>query len=255
MYQIAENVIFVQGAVNGAIYDFNSGDVYSINPEACAIIKKIINNKKLNEKENDYKKLLLDNNLFNNDFTPQIYNPTRPEKMPLNLVWLEITQACNMKCLHCYEGNIHKHMNNRMTVQQWINIIKEINLYGVKNVVVIGGEPCLFKELTTLLEELVKYNINTTLFTNAYFLNQDMMDLIIRNKEIISVKVSLYGHNSEVHDAITQHNGSFEVLHKNVTYLINNNVRVSAAIVIMKENEMYIDNIKNYLESIRACSH
>lgn len=31
MYEINQDVIFVPGAVHGAIYDFNSGKVYSVN--------------------------------------------------------------------------------------------------------------------------------------------------------------------------------------------------------------------------------
>ncbi len=31
MYEINKDVIFVPGAVHGAIYDFNSGKVYSVN--------------------------------------------------------------------------------------------------------------------------------------------------------------------------------------------------------------------------------
>lgn len=255
MYEIAKNVVFVKGAKNGAIYDFNSGDVFSVNTDACDIIMKLINNEVLISSENEYKKALINNHLFDNNFSPKIYKPVKNEKMPLNLVWLEITQACNMKCLHCYEGNVHKNQGDLLTIEQWINVIKEIKDLKVKNVVVIGGEPCLFKGLIKILEELINNNINTTLFTNAYFLNKEIMNLIIKNNQIISVKVSIYGHNSEIHDTITQLSGSFDRLHKNITYLIDNHVHVSAAVVLMKENEKYVNEIKNYLQTIKISSY
>ena len=41
IYQINENVVYVQGAMNGAIYDFNDRKVYSINNVGCEIINRL----------------------------------------------------------------------------------------------------------------------------------------------------------------------------------------------------------------------
>ena len=51
MYEINKDVVFVQGAVNGAIYDFISEKVYSINYTACEIVKRYIFN--LNYSQNN----------------------------------------------------------------------------------------------------------------------------------------------------------------------------------------------------------
>ena len=58
MWEIAKNIIFVEGAVNAAIYNLNTGDVYSLNSEGKQIVKKLIENEKITSNEQVYLKTL-----------------------------------------------------------------------------------------------------------------------------------------------------------------------------------------------------
>lgn len=64
MWEIAKNIIFVEGAVNAAIYNLNTGDVYSLNSEGKQIVKKLIENEKITSNEQVYLKTLEKNGLL-----------------------------------------------------------------------------------------------------------------------------------------------------------------------------------------------
>lgn len=249
MYEINQDVVFVKGTLKGAIYNFNDGKVYWINGDGCEIIEKYINSRDniTNSAELKYISELASMELLDTTFYIKNYKPEK--SIPaLEMAWLEITQGCNLKCLHCYEGNLHYSSNKGLKLKEWLNIIDELSSLRVKRVVVIGGEPCISPFLPYILKKLCDCNIPTTLFTNATLLSDELMDLIISNSNIIRVKVSIYGHNSVVHDRITTVKGSFNKMLRNIEYLTSHGVIVNAAVVIMKENQDYIQDIIGYVK-------
>lgn len=247
MREINKNIVYVKGAKRGAIYNLITGDVYSINDKACEIIDEYILDEKLSQEGEEYINLLKSNDLISKNFVIKDYKP-KVQRNKLRLVWLEITQACNMKCIHCYEGDEHTTGSNLLTLTEWKKVIDQLEENNVERVVVIGGEPCLCNNLPILLEYIAEKGIKTTLFTNAYYLYENIIEEIIKYK--IDVKVSLYGHTAKIHDSITGIDGSFERLINNIHTLLKNGVRVYIAVTLMRENEKYYSEIKQFVKTL-----
>ena len=164
------------------------------------------------------------------------------------MAWIEVTQKCNLKCVHCYEGNEHKMLEKKLTLNEWKHVIDQLAFEGIERLIIIGGEPCCNKNLNEILLYASQYPFDVTLFTNATMIDEALLKTITTQK--IRVKISVYGHNSEVHDAITTIKGSFDRLVGNVKRLIENNIDVTASIVAMKENELFIDDTIQFVKSI-----
>lgn len=247
MYEINKDVVFVKGYRNGAIYDFNTGKVFSVNHTACKIIKSYIegNNEK---KDETYLCQLRSNKLISDAISPHTYNITFDRTIKLEMAWIEITQRCNLKCLHCYEGNLHQSTQNPLSTEEWKNKIDQLVELGINRLIIIGGEPCCYHEVREIITYAAQYPIDVTLFTNATLLDDNLLFCIIDNK--ISVKVSVYGHCAEIHDTVTGIPGSFEKMTKSVKSLIENGIKVSSSVIIMKENEKYIDEIISFVKKI-----
>lgn len=256
MYQLANDVVYVKGAKKGAIYDFVSGNVYWINGDSCELINKLIQNhgdtSMFTIAEKNYISLLETKQLYDGEFKIKKYNPYINRSKKIEMAWLEITQACNCKCLHCYQGDKHISAAQVLSLNEWIRVISELKAEGVSRIVVIGGEPCIHKDINDILIELYNQGINTTLFTNATIISSNLMNLIIRCADKISVKVSLYGDNAKDHDTVTQCPGSFDKLIKNVKELTENGVSVNIAVVAMRENQDKLLNIKTFIDSLGA---
>lgn len=255
MYSINENVVFVQGAVKGALYDFNMGRVFWINDNSCAVINKLITTQKplFNNEERAYIDELIKESLFDKDYIVKPYIPDNSESTELTtleMAWLEVTQSCNCKCLHCYQGEEHKSAKVLLDIEDWKNIIIKLKKLEVKRIVVIGGEPCTYKHIDQILECLCENKIKTTLFTNGTLFSDSLKKLIVQNKDNIKIKVSLYGDNCHSHDQITQVDGSFQKLEDTIKYFKQNNVDVDIAVVVMKENQDAVDKIEKYINDL-----
>lgn len=251
MWEISENIVFVAGEKNAAIYNLYTGDVYAINSEAKQIVEKLIKKDDINNDEKNYLELLSRNGLIDKNCLFQIkpYVAKRNQAM-LKLVWLEITQGCNMHCVHCYEGQEHIVNKNVLSLKQWKTVIDQIIELRVQRVIVIGGEPCIHNGIIDILKYLRSRSatLSITLFTNGYFIDENIFNTVVDNN--IEVKVSLYGHNSKVHDQITGVKGSFSKLIKTVIRLANSGVAVNIAITLMKENEVYYDHIREFVRTL-----
>ena len=239
---INENVIFVKGAHCGAIYNFNDGKVYKVNNSGCDIIYNLYNG---NKEKNYFVDSLVKANLLNKELNIFKFVPNKFEEIKLELAWLEVTEACNLRCVHCYEGECHLKKNESLSVQQWKNIIDQLVMLKVERVVIIGGEPSCYKNIEQIIDYCGLKHIPTTYFTNATMISDEIFQSILRNN--VSVKVSIYGHNALIHDSITKVKGSFDKLVTTIDKMIAHGISVYPAIVIMRENENYIEEIKNFI--------
>lgn len=254
MIEINKNVLLVEGAKNGAIYDFNKENVFSINDIALDIIKRCVisQNAPSNKTEEDYIKLLLTENLISNSFTPKEFdfNSLLDDKPILEQALLEVTNNCNLKCLHCYEGtDSHQKTNDELSLNEWKSLLKDLNYLGCKNIQITGGEPCVSPFIAALLEYAASLNFQSiTLSTNATIFPNNLINIIKKNN--IKIKFSIYGSNSSIHDKITQIPGSFDKLILNIRKLLSNNIIIKPSIIIMKENQDDFENIKSLLLSL-----
>lgn len=86
--------------------------------------------------------------------------------VPPELV-LNLTNRCNLKCVHCYadSGNTFE---DELTTEQWLNIINQYSSF-VSNgsVTLTGGEPTLYPDLLTILKKIRYQGHESVLFSNG----------------------------------------------------------------------------------------
>ncbi|HUX99449.1 MAG TPA: radical SAM protein [Candidatus Deferrimicrobium sp.] len=114
----------------------------------------------------------------------------------------EITNACNMQCRHCYKRDAGE---QDLTLEQIKTIIGKITEFGIRHVVLTGGEPFLRKDLFKIIEyagqnhiEDIVINTNGTLLNNS-----EVITGVNEHKDLITgLPVSFDGARSETHDFI-----------------------------------------------------
>ena len=233
----------VEGAKNAAIYDLNNKKIYSINSKSKILLKEVINKdiEKLNGTQKEYIQELSKLDLICYDNYVKQENIKIELPIKLNFAWLELTDRCNLDCVHCYGEFGHPAVKNasKMKFTDWKKVIDKLSEIKCNAIQFIGGEPLIYKDFIKLLEYAYKKNINNiTVFTNATLLDEYLVKIF--KKYNINVRVSLYGHNSETHEKITGKKGSFEKTKNALILLKKYNVNTSIAIVIMKENESFL---------------
>ena len=251
MFEINNNVVLVKGAKNAAIYNFNNSTVYAIDGDVYSTIYDVLikNMPPDNDTEINDIKTLKKLKLIDSSFQCRKYENTNIPSLELNFAWLELTNACNLQCIHCYEGVEHHALDNDLTLLDWKSILKQLRGVGCKKIQFTGGEPCLFSGFEELLEYASSLGFEEIcVFTNASLLTDRLIDTFQRLK--ISVRFSLYGHCASIHDAITNQIGSFDKSISNVKKMVSQGTDLFPSVIIMKENQEYIKEIKEFIESL-----
>lgn len=242
--EINDNIVYVRGFSRGAIYNLNDGNVYSINSDACNLLENFIADGQVND---TFLKELQKKSLIRNEFKAKAFSYPVLKK-ELEFAWLELTEACNLRCIHCYEGDTHKDdPNEKLSFEQWKNIIQQLKDVGCKKIEFIGGEPTVHPYFEKLLEFAVSLGHHVEIFSNLQAFNDRILSLVKEHN--ITVHFSIYGSSATTHDSITNKNGSFNLLMYWAKRLLENNIRVIPAITIMRQNQDDIDNIIKLLRT------
>ena len=158
---------------------------------------------------------------------------------------------CNLNCIHCY-GEFGKPIiksKEILSTQQWKKIINKLFLLGCREIQLIGGEPLIHKDFLEILDYAAQKGMKRIdVFTNATLINEKNIDMLKKSNSY--VRVSLYGHNAKVHDKVTQSEGSFEKTVNALKLLKKYEIPTKIAVVIMKENEKYVKQIAEFVDSI-----
>ena len=254
--RLKKKCIFVKGAKNAAIYDLNNKKVYSINHIGKAILEDfIIDQNRLDTKGFEYINklyelgLIEETSTINNEIDESFSFP----KISLPYVWLELTEKCNLHCIHCYgqfctSSKISRD-NFALTTQDWKQVILNLKKNGCNTIHLLGGEPLCFQGFHDVLLYAHNIGIKTIdISTNGTLVDDKFVQIV--KKTNANVRMSIFGHNDSTHEAITGIKGSFQKMDKALKLLSENKINVTLYVTIMKINQQYIKEIENYASSL-----
>lgn len=170
-------------------------------------------------------------------------------KQPFNFLWVELTNRCNLKCVHCYSSSSPwSDSSNSLSLAEYIQILDNAFHAGCRSVQFIGGEPTLNKGLARLIEHarVTGYDY-VEVYTNLTRLSEQLVEIISANGA--SVATSFYSENREIHDSITQVNGSYERTIYGIQRLLNAEIPLRVGIVCMPQNEKDVMETVDFLKS------
>lgn len=167
-------------------------------------------------------------------------------------IQIETTNRCHLRCLHCSSpSKIYKHNNYIFNIKNACSNSKKIFTLSFT-----GGEPLL--NISSIGNTFNIKNIDyCALFTSG---------ILYYNKEFHSIDtnlakyfldlnfkyfyISLYSHKQDIHDSITQKQGSWEYTVNSIKSLKENNINVIIHYVPMKLNFSHIENDIHFFEYI-----
>lgn len=256
-YSLKSGVFLVEGYSRCALYDLNSGNVYSLD----MIAQNVLTGKTENL---DFWKKLEDMGLCvhgTHDEKPVlselIYKPT------LQFVWFEIvSKDCNERCLHCYGDFMPPALRKetppeneqKLNFSQWKKQIEDVSKLGCTTCQFIGGEPFLYrgKNGETVLD-LAKYAKSVgfkfiEIFTNGTLLTKEKIDVI---KQLgINMAISLYSIDPEIHDKITRTRGSHKKTMKALEMLKEAGIPTRVETILMKQNEGSAEETQKFVDDM-----
>jgi radical SAM protein with 4Fe4S-binding SPASM domain len=251
-YFLKRSCHFVSGATGAAIYDLANEKVYSINAAGKTILEAALQGYSLlSDISQKYLRKLCNLDLLTADITKSSAEEDLSMPPELNFAWLELTDKCNLRCIHCYGRFGYNCIpeTQAMSVKEWKATLDVLLSLGCKNIQFIGGEPTAFAGFVELLYYARKVGMEKiSVFTNGTLL--DDIQLRVIKETNAEVLVSLYGPNAEIHDGISSEAGSFIRTEHTLKQLRENDVSTGICVSLMRENENFAEQIKQYIESL-----
>lgn len=161
----------------------------------------------------------------------------RTLKAPL-AVQVEITDSCNERCSHCYRSCPVESLIPSKTVlslEGVRTIVRKIADAGVFTVAFTGGEPLLYpKSVIAGVEEARRRGLEANVNTNLQAVTEPVIECFSNNN--VKVLTSIASMHEDLHEKIVGLEGSYDRLIKNMKRLIRAGVKVSANMVVRKDN-------------------
>ncbi len=128
------------------------------------------------------------------------YGLTTPQKffMPLMVVW-NFTQACNLKCKHCYQNATSKPLPDEMTLEQKLKVIDEMGDEYVPFIAFAGGEPLMGRNFWDILKRCKERGIHTTVASNGTIITKEIAAKLVEYG-VKYVEISIDSSIPEKHD-------------------------------------------------------
>jgi MoaA/NifB/PqqE/SkfB family radical SAM enzyme len=167
---------------------------------------------------------------------PTARSPVEFTKTSLDFVWLELTNRCNLECIHCYaESGPTTGEKDRLSEDDYLGLINQLHDLGCRRIQFIGGEPTLNKSLSTLIEAAYLKDFDfIEVFTNLTRLPVTLLNVFSRFNA--AVATSFYSSNPAVHDEITRHAGSFERTVGNMRRVLDAGLSLRVGVIEMEQN-------------------
>lgn len=153
----------------------------------------------------------------------------------LDFLWIELTNRCNLECVHCYAGSSPHGDDSALSADEHATLLADAQALGCRQVQFIGGEPTLNRSLPNLIRlasdlgyELIE------VYTNLVSLSEPLLECFVRHD--VRVATSVYASDPAVHDRITTHEGSWRRTTANIERVLQAGLTLRASIIEMDTN-------------------
>ncbi len=173
------------------------------------------------------------------------------ERLPI-VVW-NITSACNLKCVHCYNDSGAR-SSDEVSTDEAKGVLDSLADFGVPSVLFSGGEPLIRPDLFELIGYAGGKGLRTVISTNGTLITAEMAKKIKKNG-VSYVGISLDG-IGEINDKFRGVAGAFDNAVQGIKNCQDAGVRIGLRLTLTKKNVQDLESLFGFFESEnieRAC--
>ena len=136
-------------------------------------------------------------------------------RVPIFAVW-EMTQKCNLLCLHCGSRARHK-APNELTTEESLDLVRQLADAGFNGACLIGGEFFLKKDWEVIARAVADRGMTCAVLTGAWGVSRELI-LRIKAAGVSLVSLSIDGMES-AHDRMRGRPGSWQACFRTIEML------------------------------------
>ncbi|VVB95872.1 7,8-dihydro-6-hydroxymethylpterin dimethyltransferase [uncultured archaeon] len=175
-----------------------------------------------------------------------IENKTRPPRL---VAW-ELTNACNLACIHCRASAIKDPAPDELSTAEAKHFVDELVEY--KPIIILtGGEPLLRSDVYDIARYATGKGLRVVLATNGTLLTPDIAGKL-KAVGIQRVSISIDGSSAQTHDTFRGEPGAFDGALRGIDILKNAGISFQINTTITKRNLEQIPAIYDLALSLGA---
>ena len=156
---------------------------------------------------------------------------------------VKIINECTGSCNFCIERYGYK--PNSISVEELIRISNELQAY--QNVLILGGEPFLYKDLAQYLRGLHKREVYITTNGTAF----DRQDLTELSRYLTAVNISIHSFDEEVNRDFLHTRADFQQIKDAIQIFQQKNVPVRINTILMKGGIDSSEKMLNMIDFVK----
>jgi len=173
-------------------------------------------------------------------------------KPPRLIAW-ELTNACNLACIHCRASAIKDPTPDELSTEEAKHFVDELVEY--KPIIILtGGEPLLRVDVYDIAKYASGHGLRVVLATNGTLLTRDIARKL-KEVGIQRISISIDGAGKETHDVFRGEPGAFDAALKGIEILKKEGISFQINTTITKRNLDQIPRIYELAIELGASAH
>jgi radical SAM protein with 4Fe4S-binding SPASM domain len=148
---------------------------------------------------------------------------------------IDLTQRCNLRCIHCYHGEHQRREQKELTTKETCSLIDQITDAGCLYLLITGGEPTLRKDFPEIYSHARKKGLIITVFTNGTLISDEVI-ILFKEFPPYEVEISVYGATASTYEKISGVPGSYAQCITGVRKLLKGGIHLRLKTILMNVN-------------------
>ncbi|MFQ6080600.1 MAG: radical SAM protein [Candidatus Bathyarchaeia archaeon] len=176
---------------------------------------------------------------------------TKPQFLdaPFLVVW-NYTNACNLRCKHCYQ-RAERPGPNELSTREKLRVVSDLAEAGVVSIAFSGGEPLMSRDFYRVAAEAKKRGMYIALATNGTLISPSVARRL-KKCGVEYVEVSLDAATPEVHDGFRGIAGSFEKTMRGIKNCVEEGFFTCIATTVTKLNLQEVPRLVRLARNVGA---
>ncbi len=170
---------------------------------------------------------------------------------PLLVIW-EVTQACDLACVHCRASAQSRRDNRELSLDEGRQLLEEIKSFGDPMMVFTGGDPLKRPDIFDLLRHSVKVGLRTNVTPSATPLLTPAAISHFQDCGISRMAISLDGPDAPTHDSFRGVPGTFDTAMRALLHARHIGLDTQLQTTVTRRNMHRLDEIADIAATVRT---
>jgi heme b synthase len=172
---------------------------------------------------------------------------------PLRMIAWEVTQACNLDCVHCRAAAVNEPPPGELSTKEALSFLDEVASFSSPVIILSGGEPLMRKDVFEIAAYGKKIGLKMVMAPNGTLLNDEVVAKL-NEVGIDRISISIDGSTSEKHDSFRRVRGAFEGALRGIEALKRGGISFQINTTVTRFNLQDLPNILRLTQKLGAAA-